>query len=124
LIILAGLQVIPRELYEAAGVDGATAWQKFRHITLPLIKPALLLALLFRTIDALKVFDLVFVMTQGGPADTTNVLQFYGYKKSFAEGMIGYGSAIAVVVFLISLLLSIVYIRLLGTSLLAKERRT
>jgi multiple sugar transport system permease protein len=124
LIILAGLQVIPRELYEAASIDGATAWQKFRHITLPLVKSALLLALLFRTIDALKVFDLVFVMTQGGPADTTNVLQFYGYKKSFAEGMIGYGSAIAVVVFLISLLLSIVYIRLLGTGLLGKERRT
>jgi multiple sugar transport system permease protein len=124
LIILAGLQVIPRELYEAASIDGATAWQKFRHITLPLVKPALLLALLFRTIDALKVFDLVFVMTQGGPADTTNVLQFYGYKKSFAEGMIGYGSAIAVVVFLLSLLLSIVYIRLLGSGLLAKEGRT
>jgi multiple sugar transport system permease protein len=65
----------------------------------------------------------VFVMTQGGPADTTNVLQFYGYKKSFAEGMIGYGSAIAVVVFLISLLLSIVYIRLLGTGLMGKEGR-
>jgi multiple sugar transport system permease protein len=123
LIILAGLQVIPHELYEAASIDGANAWQKFRHITLPLVKPALLLALLFRTIDALKVFDLVFVMTQGGPADTTNVLQFYGYKKSFAEGMIGYGSAIAVIVFLISLLLSIVYIRLLGTGLLAKEGR-
>jgi multiple sugar transport system permease protein len=123
LIILAGLQVIPRELYEAANIDGANAWQKFRHVTLPLVKPALLLALLFRTIDALKVFDLVFVMTQGGPADTTNVLQFYGYKKSFAEGMIGYGSAIAVVVFLISLLLSIVYIRLLGTGLMGKEGR-
>jgi multiple sugar transport system permease protein len=81
----------------------------------------LLLALLFRTIDALKVFDLVFVMTQGGPADTTNVLQFYGYKKSFAEGMISYGSTIAVAVFLVSLLLSIVYIRLLGTRLLGKE---
>jgi len=124
LIILAGLQGIPRELYEAASIDGASAWQKFRHITLPLIKPALLLALLFRTIDALKVFDLVFVMTQGGPADTTNVLQFYGYKKTFAEGMIGYGSAIAVVVFLISLTLSILYIRLLGTGLLGKEQRT
>jgi multiple sugar transport system permease protein len=121
LIILAGLQGIPQELYEAANVDGASAWQKFRHITLPLIKPALLLALLFRTIDALKVFDLVFVMTQGGPADSTNVLQFYGYKKSFAEGMIGYGSAIAVAVFLVSLLLSLIYIRLLGTGLL-KER--
>jgi multiple sugar transport system permease protein len=121
LIILAGLQVIPRDLYEAAGIDGASGWQKFRFITLPMVKPALLLALLFRTIDALKVFDLVFVMTQGGPADTTNVLQFYGYKKSFAEGMIGYGSAIAVTVFVISLLLSILYIRLLGTGLLRKE---
>jgi ABC-type sugar transport system permease subunit len=122
LIILAGLQGIPAQLYEAASIDGATAWQKFRHITLPLVKPALLLALLFRTIDALKVFDLVFVMTQGGPADTTNVLQFYGYKKIFAEGMVGYGSAIAVVVFLLSLILSLVYIRLLGARLLAKER--
>ncbi len=124
LIILAGLQGIPGELYEAASIDGASAWRKFRHITLPLVKPALLLALLFRTIDALKVFDLVFVMTQGGPADTTNLLQFYGYKKSFAEGMIGYGSAIAVVVFLISLFLSIFYIRLLGTGLLGRERQT
>ncbi|HUK41330.1 MAG TPA: sugar ABC transporter permease [Candidatus Acidoferrales bacterium] len=123
LIILAGLQGIPRELYESASIDGATAWQKFRHITVPLLKPALLLALVFRTIDALKVFDLVFVMTQGGPADTTNVLQFYGYKKSFAEGMIGYGSAIAVVVFLISSLLSTLYIRLAGTGLLGKEPR-
>ena len=122
LIILAGLQGIPAQLYEAASIDGASAWQKFRHITLPLVKPALLLALLFRTIDALKVFDLVFVMTQGGPADTTNVLQFYGYKKIFAEGMVGYGSAIAVVVFLLSLILSLMYIRLLGARLLTKER--
>jgi multiple sugar transport system permease protein len=123
LLILAGLQVIPGELYEAASVDGATPWQQFRHITVPLIKPALLLALLFRTIDALKVFDLVFVMTQGGPADSTNVLQFYGYKKSFAEGMIGYGSAIAAAVFSLSLLLSLVYIRLLGQRLVGEEHR-
>jgi multiple sugar transport system permease protein len=123
LIILAGLQVIPGELYQAASVDGATPWQQFRYITLPLIKPALLLALLFRTIDALKVFDLVFVMTQGGPADSTNVLQFYGYKKSFAEGMIGYGSAIAVSAFLFSLLLALLYIRLLGERLVGEEQR-
>lgn len=123
LIILAGLQGIPRDLYEAADIDGASAWQKFRHITLPMIKPALLLALLFRTIDALKVFDLVFVMTQGGPADTTNVLQFYGYRKSFPEGMIGYGSAIAVLVFLVSLTLSLLYIRLLGSRLIGEDRR-
>lgn len=116
LIILAGLQTISEELYEAASIDGATAWQKFRHVTLPLIRPALLLALLFRTIDALRVFDLVFVMTQGGPADATNVLQFYGYKKTFAEGMVGYGSAIAVTVFLISLILALAYLRALKSS--------
>jgi len=116
LIILAGLQGIADDLYEAASIDGATAWQKFRHVTLPLLKPALLLALLFRTIDALRVFDLVFVMTQGGPADATNVLQFYGYKKTFAEGMIGYGSAIAVTVFLLSLVLSLVYLHAFKTS--------
>ena len=111
LIILAGLQSIPDDLYEAASVDGATPWQKFRHLTLPLLKPALLLAVLFRTIDALRVFDLVFVMTKGGPADATNVLQFYGYKKTFSEGMIGYGSAIAVTVFFMSLVLALAYLR-------------
>jgi multiple sugar transport system permease protein len=116
LIMLAGLQTISEELYEAASIDGATAWQKFRHVTLPLIRPALLLALLFRTIDALRVFDLVFVMTQGGPADATNVLQFYGYKKTFAEGMVGYGSSIAVTVFLISLILALAYLRALKSS--------
>ncbi len=122
LIILAGLQTIADELYEAASIDGATWWQKFRLITLPLLKPALLLALLFRTIDALRVFDLVFVMTQGGPADATNVLQFYGYKKTFAEGMIGYGSAIAVAVFSMSLVLSLAYLRAFRTSRLDGTR--
>lgn len=123
LILLAGLQTIPEELYEAASIDGASSWQKFRRVTLPLLRPALLLALLFRTIDAFRVFDLVFVMTQGGPADSTNVLQFYGYKKSFAEGMIGYGSAISVVVFSLSLLLSLFYIRLLGARILERADR-
>jgi ABC-type sugar transport system permease subunit len=123
LILLAGLQSIPDDLYEAASIDGATPWQKFRHITLPLIRPAVLLALLFRTIDALRVFDLVFVMTQGGPADATNVLSFYGYKKTFAEGMVGYGSAIAVGIFLISLTLSITYLRLFQASRLEGSRQ-
>jgi ABC-type sugar transport system permease subunit len=116
LIILAGLQGIADDLYEAAGIDGATPWQTFRRITLPMLTPALLLALLFRTIDALRVFDLVYVMTQGGPADATNVLQFYGYKKTFPEGMVGYGSAIAVIVFLMSLFLSLAYLRAFKTS--------
>jgi multiple sugar transport system permease protein len=123
LIILAGLQTISDEFYEAASIDGATAWQKFRHVTLPLLWPALLLALLFRTIDALRVFDLVFVMTQGGPADATNVLQFYGYKKTFAEGMIGYGSTIAVTVFMISLILALAYLRALKSERLQGAAR-
>ncbi len=117
LLILAGLQVIPDELYEAARIDGASTWQQFTGITLPLIKPAILIALLFRTMDAFRVFDLVFVMTQGGPADSTNVLQFYGYKKIFAEGMMGYGSTISVLVFLITLVISLFYIKVIGTRL-------
>jgi multiple sugar transport system permease protein len=114
LLILAGLQVIPDELYEAAEIDGAGPWERFRRITLPLLRPALLIAVLFRTMDAFRVFDLVFVMTQGGPADSTNVLQFYGYKKIFAEGMMGYGSAISVVVFAITFAVALLYIRMLG----------
>lgn len=115
LLILAGLQTIPEELYEAARIDGAGRWHRFRRITLPLLKPAILVALLFRTMDAFRVFDLVFVMTQGGPADATNVLQFYGYKKIFAEGLMGYGSAISVLVFVISLVVAVLYIRAIGT---------
>jgi multiple sugar transport system permease protein len=118
LLILAGLQVIPEELYQAARVDGAVAWRRFWHITWPLIRPALLVALLFRTIDAFRVFDLAFVMTQGGPADATNVLQLYGYKKMFVEGWMGYGSAISVCIFIIVLVLAITYVRMVGRRLL------
>lgn len=121
LLLLAGLQSIPETLYEASRVDGASSWQQFRMITLPLLRPAILLALLFRSIDAFKVFDLVFVMTQGGPASSTSVLQFYGYKRLFTEGDMGYGSAISVLVFFIILVLSIFYIKLLGSRVMEKE---
>jgi multiple sugar transport system permease protein len=121
LLILAGLQMIPDELYEAAEIDGANEWQRFRRITFPLVKPALLIALLFRTMDAFRVFDLVFVMTQGGPADATNVLQFYGYKKIFAEGMMGYGSTISVLVFVITFIISIMYIKMIGSRLIREK---
>ena len=120
LLVLAGLQLIPDELYEAAKIDGASTWQQFRRITLPLIKPAILIALLFRTMDAFRVFDLVFVMTQGGPADSTNVLQYYGYKKIFAEGLMGYGSTISVLVFLITLAISLAYIKIIGLKAVQK----
>jgi multiple sugar transport system permease protein len=121
LLILAGLQTIPDELYEAARIDGAGAWQRFRNITLPLVRPALLIALLFRTMDAFRVFDLVFVMTQGGPADSTDVLQFYGYKKIFAEGLMGYGSTISVLVFVIILAIALFYIKAIGSRLLQEN---
>lgn len=114
LLILAGLQTIPEDLYEAATIDGAGRWFQFTHITLPLLRPALLLALLFRTMDAFRVFDLVFVMTQGGPADATNVLQFYGYKKLFAEGLLGYGSTLSVLVLVLTLGVCLLYLRALG----------
>jgi multiple sugar transport system permease protein len=123
LLILAGLQVIPDELHQSAKVDGAGAWRRFRHITWPLIRPALLVALLFRTIDAFRVFDLAFVMTQGGPADATNVLQLYGYKKMFVEGWMGYGSAISVCVFIMALCLAVLYVRLVGRRLLEAGAR-
>jgi multiple sugar transport system permease protein len=118
LLILAGLQVIPDELYQSAKVDGAGAWRRFWYITWPLIRPALLVALLFRTIDAFRVFDLAFVMTQGGPADATNVLQLYGYKRMFVEGWMGYGSTISVFVFIMALSLAVLYVRLVGRRLL------
>jgi multiple sugar transport system permease protein len=118
LLILAGLQMIPEDLYQAAKVDGAGSWSRFRYVTLPLIRPAILVALLFRTIDAFRVFDLAFVMTQGGPADATNVLQLYGYKKLFVEGWMGYGSAISVTVFIVVLVLAVMYVRIAGRRLL------
>ncbi len=118
LILLAGLQVIPGDLYEAAAVDGAGPLRRFRSITLPLLLPALLAALLFRTIDAFRVFDLVFVMTQGGPADATNVLQYYGYKRMFAEGFLGSGAAISTTVFAMTLVASLAYVRVVGSRLL------
>jgi len=121
LLLLAGLQIIPEDTYEAARIDGATAWQRFWHITLPLLKPALLTALLFRTIDAFRVFDLVYVMTQGGPGDATQVIQFYGYKTLFTEGRVGYGTAVSITVFLTIFFLSLFYVRMVGSKLLDRE---
>jgi multiple sugar transport system permease protein len=118
LIMLAGLQTIPDELYEAARLDGAGVFQRFSRITLPLLKPAILVALTFRTMDAFRAFDIVYVMTQGGPGDFTNVIQFYGYKSMFSEGRVGYGSAISIVTFLIVFGISLAYLKLIGSSLL------
>jgi len=117
LILLAGLQGVPKVLLEAAAVDGAGPVASFFRVTLPLLRPAILAIVLFRTIDAFRVFDLVFVMTQGGPADATDMLQFFGYRRSFAEGLLGSGAAVSVVVFLLSLSFSVFYVRIVGSDL-------
>lgn len=111
LIILAGLQMIPSELYEAATIDGAGRWRRFRHVTLPLLWPTLFLALLFRTIDALRVFDLVAVMTGGGPAGSTEVLSLYAHKVLFAHLDFGYGSALTFALFVLVMGCSLLYVR-------------
>lgn len=100
ILLLAGLQIIPRELYQAARVDGAGAWAAFRRITLPLLMPVLLVALVFRMLDAWRVFDVIYVLTGGGPANTTETLSLYAYKMLFQTLQFGYGSALSVVTFL------------------------
>jgi multiple sugar transport system permease protein len=112
LLILAGLQVIPDDVYEAAKVDGATAWQRFVYITLPLLRPAILVALIFRTLDALRIFDLPFVLTQG--ANGTTSLSLYAYQQLTQNRLIGPGSSLAVLTFIIVMAVSFLYIRLVG----------
>jgi ABC-type sugar transport system permease subunit len=109
LIILAGLQAIPKDLYEAAYIDRATRWQTFRYIVLPHIKGAILVALLFRTIDSLRAFDLIYILTKGGPADSTQVLLTDVYKQTFEFLHYDRGAAISVIVFLIVLICSLIY---------------
>lgn len=122
LLLLAGLQVIPDDVYDAAKVDGATAWQRFTRITLPLLKPAILVALLFRTLDALRVFDLPFALTGG--ANGTNTLSLYAYQELTANRLVGLGSALSVLTFLIVMIVSFMYIRFVGGNIrgLADER--
>jgi multiple sugar transport system permease protein len=121
LLLLAGLQVIPEDVYEAAKVDGASTWQRFTRITLPLLKPAILVALIFRTLDALRVFDLPFVLTQG--ANGTTTLSILSYDQFTQNRLLGEGSALAILTFLIVMAVSFLYIRLVGGNIrsLAEE---
>ncbi|MEW6377477.1 MAG: sugar ABC transporter permease [Thermodesulfobacteriota bacterium] len=114
ILITAGLQVIPKELYQAARVDGAGSWKIFRWITLPLLKPVILVVMIFRTLDAFRVFDAIYVLTGGGPANTTETLSIYAYKVLFQTLQFGYGSTLSVVVFLCIGSISVFYLRLLS----------
>jgi multiple sugar transport system permease protein len=112
LLLLAGLQVIPEDLDRAARTDGASPWRRLRHVTLPLLKPMILVVLLFRMLDAFRIFDVVYVLTGGGPANTTETLSVYAYKTFFRILDFGFGSAISVVVFLLVGAASVLYLRL------------
>jgi multiple sugar transport system permease protein len=117
LLLLAGLQVIPEDVYDAAKVDGASAWQRFTRITLPLLRPAILVALLFRTLDALRIFDLPFALTQGSNGTTT--LSLYAHDQLTNNRLVGEGSAIAVLTFAIVMIVSFLYIRFVGGNIRA-----
>ena len=117
LLLLAGLQVIPSEIYEAAKVDGATAWQRFRRITLPLLMPALLVALIFRTLDALRAFDLPKVLTNG--ANGTETLSLIAARTFQENRLYGEGATLSVLTFIIVMAVSFGYIRLVGGNLKA-----
>ncbi len=123
LIILAGLQVIPSETYEAAELDGSSKWQTFVHITLPLLRPAIVLAAIFRTMDALRVFDLPFVLTRG--ANGTETMSMLAYTQLRENRLVGEGSALSILTFLTVMAVSIVYIRFAGGNIrdVAKEER-
>lgn len=114
LLLLAGLQGIDRSLYEAAAVDGAGPWWRLRHVTLPLLKPAILVALVFRTLDAFRVFDLIYVMTGGGPGTATEPIALYTFNALLQNLRFGYGAALSMVVFAITFALALLYIRWLG----------
>jgi multiple sugar transport system permease protein len=114
LLLLAGLALVPDELHEAAKVDGASAFQRFFRITLPLMKPAILVALLFRTLDAFRVFDSVFIQTRG--ANDTEVVSILGYNVLINRLNLGLGSAISVLIFIAVILIAVFFVKALGTS--------
>ena len=106
LLILGGLASLPIDPYEAAKIDGASPWQAFRHITLPLLAPFIVVALIIRTIDALKAFDTIYVITQGGPGQASETINIFLYLQAFAFYNVGYASAVVVVFFAIIMLLA------------------
>jgi ABC-type sugar transport system permease subunit len=109
LLILAGLQTIPKTLHEAAELEGASAWKRTLYITLPLLRPTLTVVLIFETIFALKVFDLIYVLTSGGPGKSTTVLGWSIYINTFKKLDFGTGSALAMILGLITLFIAIVF---------------
>ncbi|WFA07962.1 ABC transporter permease subunit [Tissierella sp. Yu-01] len=122
LLLLGGLQVIPNSLYESSALDGARKWQQFRYITLPLLKPSIFVALLFRTLDAFRVLDLIYVLTGGGPGGSTESLSLYAYKVMFSQTRFGYGSAMVLIMALVVGIITFIYIKALNVDLIGENR--
>jgi ABC-type sugar transport system permease subunit len=113
LLLLAGLQGIDASLYEAARMDGASAWRRFTQITLPLLRPAVAVALIFRTLDAFRVFDLVYIVTGGGPGTATEVISLYAFTTLLQDLRFGYGAALSMITFAMTFALALGYVWLL-----------
>lgn len=113
ILLLAGLQGIPEDVHRAARMDGAGPWTRLWRITLPLLRPAIVLAVLFRLLDALRVFDAIWVLTGGGPAHTTESMSIYAYKTLLRAGNFGYGTTLAIANFACVMLVAAIYLRLI-----------
>ena len=113
LVLLAGLQAIPEEPYEAALIDGSSRWQTFWHVTLPLLKPSILIVLLLRTMDLLRVFDQIFILTEGGPGFATETISLYIYRTAFRFFDFGYAAAMSFVLLALTNVISAIYIKFL-----------
>ncbi len=116
LILLAGLQMIPKSLYEAADVDGASRWQQFWGITIPMLMPSIVVAMIFRTITALQTFDIPYTMTRGGPGNATETLAMLIHKTTIEYLDVGYGSTLAVCMFVLSLGVTMLYLKRVGAN--------
>jgi multiple sugar transport system permease protein len=114
LLLLAGLSLVPEDLQRAAKVDGATAWQRFTKITLPLMKPAILVALLFRTLDSFRIFDNIFILTDG--ANNTGSVSILGYDNLFNALNLGIGSTISILIFICVAIIAFIFIKGFGTA--------
>lgn len=111
LLLLAGLQTIPKDLYESAKIDGASDFKSFWFITLPLLTPAIIVSLLLRTMDALRVFELPFNLTDGGPLNTTETISLYSYRVLFEFVEFNYGSSMVIIQFILIMIMSLIYIK-------------
>jgi multiple sugar transport system permease protein len=115
IFFLAGLQLIPDELYEAARIDGGTGWRILRYVTLPLLRPIFLVVIVYETVTAILTFDTIYVMTGGGPANSTALISWFAYSEIFKALNLGHGIALAIIIAMITLVLIILYLRVLRT---------